>query len=93
MACMKGKNKRKHTNGFNEDRLMLISWAAPVLAQLVMLVVMIAQRQWLYVAMLAPGLIGSAMSLVSMALRSRQKQQYDHHSTRCPVYVSNTSTV
>lgn len=55
MACMKGKNKRKHTNGFNEDRLMLISWAAPVLAQLVMLVVMIAQRQWLYVAMLGPG--------------------------------------
>ena len=44
MACMKGKNKRKHTNGFNEDRLMLISWAAPVLAQLVMLVVM-AYRQ------------------------------------------------
>ncbi|MFR6606373.1 MAG: hypothetical protein ACLURK_02365 [Bifidobacterium sp.] len=41
---------------------MLISWAAPVLAQLVMLVVMIAQRQWLYVAMLAPGLISSALS-------------------------------
>ena len=37
MAGMKGKNKRKHTDGFNEDRLMLISWSAPVLAQLVML--------------------------------------------------------
>lgn len=38
---------------------------------------MIAQRQWLYVAMLAPGLISSALSLVSMALRSNQKQQHD----------------
>ena len=90
MACMKGKNKRKHTNGFNEDRLMLISWAAPVLAQLVMLVVMIAQRQWLYVAMLAPGLIGSAMSLVSMALRSRQKQQYDEPADATPSKVAET---
>ena len=81
---MNSKTKRKHTNGFNEDRLMLISWAAPVLAQLVMLVVMIAQRQWLYVAMLAPGLIGSAMSLVSMALRSRQKQQYDEPADTTP---------
>ncbi|MEO2439610.1 FtsK/SpoIIIE domain-containing protein, partial [Bifidobacterium catenulatum] len=87
---MKGKNKRKHTNGFNEDRLMLISWAAPVLAQLVMLVVMIAQRQWLYVAMLAPGLIGSAMSLVSMALRSRQKQQYDEPADATPSKVAET---
>lgn len=26
---MNSKTKRKHTNGFNEDRLMLISWAAP----------------------------------------------------------------
>ena len=43
---MNSKTKRKHTNGFNEDRLMLISWAAPVLSQLVMLVIMIAQRQW-----------------------------------------------
>lgn len=77
MAGMKGKNKRKHTDGFNEDRLMLISWSAPVLAQLVMLVIMIAQRQWLYVAMLAPGLISSALSLASMALRSNQKQQHD----------------
>lgn len=74
---MNSKTKRKHTNGFNEDRLMLISWAAPVLSQLVMLVIMIAQRQWLYVAMLAPGLISSALSLVSMALRSNQKQQHD----------------
>lgn len=90
MACMKGKNKRKHTDGFNEDRLMLISWAAPVLAQLVMLVVMIAQRQWLYVAMLAPGLIGSAMSLVSMALRSRQKQQYDEPADATPSKVAET---
>ena len=56
---------------------MLISWAAPVLSQLVMLVIMIAQRQWLYVAMLAPGLISSALSLASMALRSNQKQQHD----------------
>ena len=46
---MNSKTKRKHTNGFNEDRLMLINWAAPVLSQLVMLVIMIAQRQWLYV--------------------------------------------
>ena len=90
MACMKGKNKRKHTNGFNENRLMLISWAAPVLAQLVMLVVMIAQRQWLYVAMLAPGLIGSAMSLVSMTLRSRQKQQYDEPADATPAKVAET---
>ena len=74
---MNSKTKRKHTNGFNEDRLMLISWAAPVLSQLVMLVIMIAQRQWLYVAMLAPGLISSALSLASMALRSNQKQQHD----------------
>ena len=37
---MNSKTKRKHTNGFNEDRLMLISWAAPVLSQLVMLVIM-----------------------------------------------------
>lgn len=74
---MNSKTKRKHTNGFNEDRLMLINWAAPVLSQLVMLVIMIAQRQWLYVAMLAPGLISSALSLASMALRSNQKQQHD----------------
>ena len=33
---MNSKTKRKHTNGFNEDRLMLISWAAPVLAQLLL---------------------------------------------------------
>ena len=77
MAGMKGSTQRKHTDGFNEDRLMLISWSAPVLAQLVMLVIMSAQRQWLYVAMLAPGLISSALSLASMALRSNQKQQHD----------------
>lgn len=113
MACMKGKNKRKHTNGFNEDRLMLISWAAPVLAQLVMLVVMIAQRQWLYVAMLARGLSAARCRWYPWHCGPRQKQQYDepadatpskiagnaradidrHYSTRCPVYVSNTSTV
>ena len=42
MAGTNGKNKRKHTDGFNENRLMLISWAAPVLAQFAMLVAMVA---------------------------------------------------
>ena len=90
MAGMNGKNKRKHTDGFNENRLMLISWAAPVLAQFAMLVAMVAQRQWLYVAMLAPGLVGSAMSLISMALRFRQKQQHDEPTDPAPSKVAET---
>ena len=52
-----------HHPQLDDDRLMLLSWSTPVLAQFVMLIIMCMQRHWLYVLMLAPGLLGSALSL------------------------------
>lgn len=56
---------------FDDRQLSLISWSTPLIAQLVMLVVMCAQRHWMYVAMLAPGLLGSAITLAIMVIRMR----------------------
>lgn len=56
---------------FDDRQLSLISWSTPLIAQLVMLVVMCVQRHWMYVAMLSPGLLGSAITLTIMVIRMR----------------------
>lgn len=55
--------KATHSPHMNEQRLTLLSWSAPLLAQFIMLVVVCMQRHWLYAAMLAPGMLGSALML------------------------------
>lgn len=67
------KNK-KNPPQVTEQRLTLLSWSAPLLAQLIMLVIMCVQRQWLYVVMLAPGMLGSALMLVTMVIRTRHAE-------------------
>ena len=44
-----------------------------MLAQLIMLIVMCMQRHWLYAAMLAPSLLGSALMLITMIMRVRHE--------------------
>ena len=45
-----------------------------MLAQLIMLIVMCMQRHWLYAAMLAPSLLGSALMLITMIMRVRHEE-------------------
>lgn len=68
---------------------MLLSWSTPVLAQFVMLIIMCMQRHWLYVLMLAPGLLGSALSLAVMAIRSRRARQA---TSQADTGISNSQT-
>lgn len=67
--------KDSHASRLDDDRLMLLSWSAPVLAQFVMLIIMCTQRHWMYVLMLAPGLLGGALSLAVMAMRSKRARR------------------
>lgn len=60
---------------FDDRQLSLISWSTPLLVQLVMLVMMCAQGHWMYVAMLVPGLLGSATTLTIMVVRMRADGQ------------------
>lgn len=70
-------SNKKRSPRLNEQRLTLLSWSAPLLAQLIMLSIMCAQRQWMYVAMLAPGMLGSALMLVTMAMRAKHAESSD----------------
>lgn len=72
LAVMKNTT---HSPQMNEQHLTLLSWSAPLLAQLIMLAVMCMQRHWLYVAMLAPGMLGSILMLATMALRIRREER------------------
>ena len=67
-------SNRKHHWRLNEQRLTLLSWSAPLLAQFIMLSIMCAQRQWMYVAMLAPGMLGSALMLATMVIRAKHSE-------------------
>ena len=67
--------KATHSPHMNEQRLTLLSWSAPLLAQFIMLVVVCMQRHWLYAAMLAPGMLGSALMLVTMVIRVRREER------------------
>ena len=78
-----------HHPQLDDDRLMLLSWSTPVLAQFVMLIIMCMQRHWLYVLMLAPGLLGSALSLAVMAIRSRRARQA---TSQADTGISNSQT-
>lgn len=78
-----------HHPQLDDDRLMLLSWSTPVLAQFVMLIIMCMQRHWLYALMLAPGLLGSALSLAVMAIRSRRARQA---TSQADTGISNSQT-
>ncbi len=65
---------RRHPWRPNEQSLTLLSWSAPLLAQLIMLAIMCVQRQWMYVAMLAPGMLGSALMLATMVIRAKHTE-------------------
>ena len=79
-----------HHPQLDDDRLMLLSWSTPVLAQFVMLIIMCMQRHWLYVLMLAPGLLGSALSLAVMAIRSRRARQA---TSQADTDISNSQAI
>ncbi len=75
---------------FDDGQLSLISWSTPLIAQLVMLVVMCLQRHWMYVAMLVPGLLGSAITLTIMVIRMRNSRQ---QTVRNPDSTDSASTM
>ena len=58
---------------------MMLSWSAPMLSQLAMLIVIFVQRQWLYAAMFVPALLGSSLSFVALAMRSRNASDTSGH--------------
>ncbi|WP_432624585.1 FtsK/SpoIIIE domain-containing protein [Bifidobacterium sp.] len=80
---------RRHPWRLNEQRLTLLSWSAPLLAQLIMLTIMCVQRQWMYAAMLAPGMLGSALMLATMVIRAKHAESsgdngdFDIGTTSC----------
>ena len=82
-------SNRKRPWRLNEQRLTLLSWSAPLLAQLIMLAIMCVQRQWMYVAMLAPGMLGSALMLATMVIRAKHAESsggdggFDVSATSC----------
>lgn len=49
----------------------MVSTAAPLVAQIVMLAVLLAMRRWLFALMLAPSLIGCAAMLLAQVARRR----------------------
>lgn len=53
--------------------LTVVAMAAPLSAQLVMLVAMLAERRWMFAAMVAPGLIGCAASMALAAIPSLRR--------------------
>ena len=65
---------KKAPHRISEQHLTVLSWSAPLLAQLIMLIVMCMQRHWLYAAMLAPSLLGSALMLITMIMRVRHEE-------------------
>lgn len=51
-------------------RLALFAVSAPAVAQLVLLVAMVMEQRWLFVLMIAPGLVGCLASLLTMIFPS-----------------------
>ena len=70
-SCPCWPYEQKAPHRISEQHLTVLSWSAPLLAQLIMLIVMCMQRHWLYAAMLAPSLLGSALMLITM-INARQ---------------------
>ena len=62
-----------------------------MLAQLIMLIVMCMQRHWLYAAMLAPSLLGSALMLITMIMRVRHEETNSNTITGSDSSGSNAS--
>lgn len=56
-----------------EERLTMVATAAPLVAQVVMLAVLLAMRRWMFALMLAPSIIGCTAVLLAQHARRRPR--------------------
>lgn len=68
----------KRSADSRRSRLALLGQTAPLVAQLIMLVVTLATGQWLFAAMVAPGLL----TYIASVYASVQRQRLDDQQTR-----------